>query len=184
MAVASYTGMATMLDSIQEEFWKPPVLTAICVLALGLLMSGHLVWMLERKDNSKQFHRSYLDGVDDGVWWSFVTMATVGYGDKVPLTMTGRFIACLWMCIGILLFAVFNSAILLSMTSVTQARDISGFRDERLLLSGNTTICTVPNGLTEFLLQSNGLQPVTIFADSLKGCFQKMKKAAVKLPCL
>ncbi|GAA1446445.1 potassium channel family protein [Leifsonia poae] len=37
----------------------------------------------------------------DSVWWAIVTMATVGYGDYVPVTVTGRILAVLLMIGGI-----------------------------------------------------------------------------------
>jgi voltage-gated potassium channel len=41
----------------------------------------------------------------DAFWWAFVTMTTVGYGDKYPLTTEGRMIACMLMTAGAGLFA-------------------------------------------------------------------------------
>lgn len=37
----------------------------------------------------------------DALWWSFVTVTTVGYGDISPSTGGGRFIACILMITGI-----------------------------------------------------------------------------------
>lgn len=37
----------------------------------------------------------------DGLWWSFVTVTTVGYGDISPSTSAGRVIAAILMLIGI-----------------------------------------------------------------------------------
>ena len=41
-------------------------------------------------------------------WWSFITMATVGYGDFFPVTTIGRIVGVLWTFIGVFLtsFAV------------------------------------------------------------------------------
>ncbi|GAA0428556.1 potassium channel protein KbfO [Lentibacillus halophilus] len=36
----------------------------------------------------------------DGVWWAFITGATVGYGDYVPLTVAGRLIGILLLLTG------------------------------------------------------------------------------------
>jgi voltage-gated potassium channel len=45
---------------------------------------------------------------EDAVWWSFVTMTTVGYGDTFPTTTEGRLIGFILMSGGVLLVAVFT----------------------------------------------------------------------------
>ena len=47
----------------------------------------------------------------DAFWWAFVTMTTVGYGDKYPLTTEGRIIACILMTAGAGLFATLTGLI-------------------------------------------------------------------------
>ena len=45
----------------------------------------------------------------EAIWWAFVTLATVGYGDYYPVTDTGRFVAVLMMATGIGIFGVLTS---------------------------------------------------------------------------
>lgn len=47
----------------------------------------------------------------DGLWWSFVTATTVGYGDLSPSTNAGRIIASLLMIVGIGLIGSLTSSI-------------------------------------------------------------------------
>ena len=49
-----------------------------------------------------------IKSAEDAVWWSFVTIATVGYGDKFPITTEGRMIAVLLMIGGVTLFGIFS----------------------------------------------------------------------------
>jgi len=42
----------------------------------------------------------------DGVWWAFVTITTVGYGDQFPVTNLGRFMGFFVMVLGVGSFAV------------------------------------------------------------------------------
>ncbi|MBI9018710.1 MAG: ion transporter [Phycisphaerae bacterium] len=44
----------------------------------------------------------------DALWWSFVTITTVGYGDYYPVTTEGRVIASLLMLTGVGLFGTFT----------------------------------------------------------------------------
>jgi voltage-gated potassium channel len=45
---------------------------------------------------------------EDAVWWAVVTLTTVGYGDKYPLSTEGRLIAVLLMTAGVGLFGTFS----------------------------------------------------------------------------
>ena len=43
---------------------------------------------------------STIDSYGDAVWWAFVTVTTVGYGDYTPVTETGRVVAVIMMFSG------------------------------------------------------------------------------------
>jgi voltage-gated potassium channel len=51
---------------------------------------------------------SNIKTAEDAIWWSFVTITTVGYGDKYPVTTEGRFIAATLMTAGVGLFGIFT----------------------------------------------------------------------------
>jgi voltage-gated potassium channel len=44
----------------------------------------------------------------DALWWSYVTITTVGYGDKYPVTTEGRVIAAVLMTVGAGLVGTFT----------------------------------------------------------------------------
>ncbi|RMD54041.1 MAG: potassium channel protein [Nitrospirae bacterium] len=52
-----------------------------------------------------------INNVFDGLWWSFVTITTVGYGDIFPITVKGRIIAMFLMLTGIGLLGMFTATI-------------------------------------------------------------------------
>ena len=49
--------------------------------------------------------------IGDGLWWAVTTMTTVGYGDRYPVTTTGRFIAAALMVGGIALLGVVTATL-------------------------------------------------------------------------
>jgi len=69
-----------------------PLLIYVC--SLGVYEAEHLA----PGANIKQF--------GDAVWWAFVTIATVGYGDYYPVTLEGRIIAVFLMISGLALVSV------------------------------------------------------------------------------
>lgn len=52
---------------------------------------------------------SNIKTASDALWWSFVTITTVGYGDFYPTTSLGRCIAALLMAGGVGLFGTFTA---------------------------------------------------------------------------
>lgn len=51
---------------------------------------------------------SNIKTAEDAIWWSFVTITTVGYGDKFPVTTEGRIIAAFLMVAGVGMFGTFT----------------------------------------------------------------------------
>lgn len=45
---------------------------------------------------------------EDAIWWSYVTITTVGYGDRFPVTTEGRIIGMILMTAGVGLFGTFT----------------------------------------------------------------------------
>lgn len=58
--------------------------------------------------------------IEDALWWAVVTMTTVGYGDRFPVTLEGRFIAVLLMFVGLALFSIMTATFLSWFTPLSE----------------------------------------------------------------
>ena len=68
----------------------------VALVAGGVVVTGSLVaYHAEHPVNSE------FATVGDALWWGIVTLTTVGYGDIVPKTTTGRWVAVVIMITGI-----------------------------------------------------------------------------------
>ncbi len=79
-------------------FWAAS-LFAILVTIFGSVGILHL----------EQAEGSNIQTAEDALWWSFVTITTVGYGDHFPVTSSGRVLASLLMFAGIGLFGTYTA---------------------------------------------------------------------------
>lgn len=95
---------------IIEHFFSWTIIRWLVLVMVIVSVFAFFLWLAERKANSLQFHPG-AKGVLDGVWWAFVTMTTVGYGDKIPKTNTGKILAITWMFFAISLFFVASGVI-------------------------------------------------------------------------
>lgn len=89
---------------------------------LSVLLFGVLVYLFERRQNREHFGGGWVRGVGEGVWWSVVTMTTVGYGDRAPVTRGGRVVAVIWMFGAVILF----SSITATITSMITVAELQG----------------------------------------------------------
>lgn len=105
-------------------------LCAATSILLGLLLiAAILVWFLERRANPGQFNARPLAGIIDGLWWSVVTLTTVGYGDKAPKTRVGRVVAAIWMFSAVVLIALFTAQVTTSLTVTSLNARVRGPAD-------------------------------------------------------
>lgn len=72
-----------------------------------ILVSSYLVWKIESTGTSQNNIHTFWDSI----WWAIVTIATVGYGDKVPLTQYGRVVGLVLIGSGVVLLSVFSGLI-------------------------------------------------------------------------
>ncbi|MCA0151652.1 ion channel [Winogradskyella vincentii] len=130
-------------------------LEIILMLILIIFVFGFFLWLVERKHNKFQFRPGVL-GLFDGLWWSAVTMTTVGYGDKAPKSNLGKAIAIIWMFTAVIIISSFTAGIASTLTISGLQTDIKNIEDIRLVEG----ISTVGASSGEYYLMEENI-PVT-----------------------
>ncbi len=68
--------------------------------SIVIIMAGVMIAGLDPAINSPS----------EGIWWAWVTVTTVGYGDLVPVTNVGRFFAAILILIGLGLISLLTAS--------------------------------------------------------------------------
>ncbi|XP_032219778.2 uncharacterized protein LOC5519070 isoform X1 [Nematostella vectensis] len=112
----------------------------IMVLSLAMtLVVGCIIWFMETVSNPRQFQRKFYIGITEGVWWAFISMTTVGYGDKVPSSKIGRTFAILWFFVGLVIVAMLVGSITSSL-SVKILNEQQNVKQERKMASLDSSL--------------------------------------------
>jgi voltage-gated potassium channel len=94
--------------------------TSVAVLAVLLIIfSSIAILQVENDPNSN------IKSAEDAIWWAYVTITTVGYGDKFPVTTEGRIIAAILMTGGVGMFGTFTAYIASWFVSEKKTEDFS-----------------------------------------------------------
>ena len=135
-AVPGETRIERRLDSAVDRATTPrgaAVIIAATTIAITF-GSGFLMTVLD--------HENYKT-IGEGLWWAVQTVTTVGYGDSVPTTTAGRWLAAAVMLFGIGFLTVITAAI----TSTFVARSqLEQKKPELRQRSGSTAWTTGSSG--------------------------------------
>ena len=93
------TGLRILGYTLRESSRELGMLMFFLLLGIILFSSG--IYYAEVGENEANF-----PSIPDTFWYSLVTMTTVGYGDKVPKTPTGKLIGSLCAIVGVLTIAL------------------------------------------------------------------------------
>lgn len=101
------------ISRLTKAFFNKRFWNIALVLSILLLIVGTIIYLVERRANEEHFggERSVARGIGSGFWWAGVTMTTIGYGDKAPVTFVGRALALIWMLIAMAVTAVLTASL-------------------------------------------------------------------------
>lgn len=94
-----YRGFRVLLLAIKASMGEMTLL--IVFVMLTLIIFASLIYCAEQYEHSANF-----DSIFKGLWWSLITLTTVGYGDTYPTGTVGRVIACFCAVSGLLIIGM------------------------------------------------------------------------------
>lgn len=94
-----------MLRSLRGLYRERFVQIAMAILIV-ILLSSLCVYYFESESGD-----SNISSLWDGIWWAVVTMGTVGYGDKYPITVGGKIVGLMLIFAGVGVMSLFTATI-------------------------------------------------------------------------
>jgi len=95
----SFQTLSSVLATKKFEFITLAIFGSIVI-----FVSSVLIYVMEANNENSTITTMY-----DAIYWSIVTISTVGYGDETPVTQEGRFVAILVITAGIAVLAFTTS---------------------------------------------------------------------------
>lgn len=149
LGVATTSVSRSQFQMFLSNFFSVDFLKIVLLLLCIIFFFGTLLWLVERRYNRYQFRPGFI-GLLDGLWWSAVTMTTVGYGDKAPKTSVGKGIAIVWMFTAVIVISGFTATIASTLTVNSLAVQINKLQDLKSVDRLGTVSST---GSEDFLVQ-------------------------------
>ena len=139
-----------ILDTLRKEKVHRLVISFVFVVSVF----GITVYYIERNNPD-----SLIRSMADGIWWGIVTITTVGYGDKYPVTWAGRIVGIIIMGSGVILTVIISGTIasILVERKMKEGKGLKkiGLTDHFIICGWNDTSERI---LRDFLALSNKLK--------------------------
>ncbi len=98
------SALEDLLAAIYEE--RQSFFSAIYLLAIGILISACLMYSVEHVAQPNHF-----SSIPAAMWWSIVTLTTVGYGDVYPITVLGKILGAGTALLGVCTVALLTGIV-------------------------------------------------------------------------
>jgi ABC-type amino acid transport substrate-binding protein len=102
------------------------LLLAVIAIFFFIAACGNFLWLIDR---GGAFSQKYVPGIFEALWWTIVTISTVGYGDYIPQSWEGKLAASVVVIIGYVFFAFFVAEITSLITVGRMKSDIESQAD-------------------------------------------------------
>lgn len=105
LKISHYTSaLEDLMSAIYSE--RKAFLAALYLLILALFLSSSLIYVAENEVQPDVF-----SSIPETMWWSIVTLTTVGYGDVSPVTAVGKLIGAATAMMGVCSIALLTGII-------------------------------------------------------------------------
>ena len=116
------TALQDLALAIYDE--RKSFVSAIYIFTVTLLITSSLIFFAENSKQPEDFR-----SIPDAIWWSLITLTTVGYGDVSPITAVGKIIGAITALLGVCTVALLTG-IVGNAFSAQLSRKRSEFRSE------------------------------------------------------
>ena len=115
------SGELLLLVKFVRTFSKCLIVVFFAIMCAIILSA--IVWFIERLSGNPDFQETFGAGLWTSFWFAFVTMSTVGYGDKVPKHPLSRIVSIAWIVYGVMLIALITSVVWTSVNADYSTKD-------------------------------------------------------------
>ena len=106
-----------LFGAIVEE--KKSFVTTLYIFSVAFVLSSSLIYYAEHKVQPEDFR-----SIPDAMYWSIITLTTVGYGDVSPITVFGKGIAAITAIFGVVVVALLTGIVANAFNTQMERRKI------------------------------------------------------------
>jgi voltage-gated potassium channel len=109
------SALEDLVSAIRHE--RRAFAATLYLLVLALFISSSMIYVAENEVQPDHF-----GSIPEAMWWTMVTLTTVGYGDIVPMTVAGKLIATLTALMGVCVVALLTGIVATGFTNQVAMR--------------------------------------------------------------
>ena len=118
----------SVLHQLKENRKETTIATILLLLVVLVTIGSGMMLFIEGKNPESNIHTGL-----DALWWAFVTISTVGYGDHYPVTDAGKLLAVVIIMCGVGLFGMISGLITSILTTPSTQQTHSAINKEKML---------------------------------------------------